>query len=295
MMDKFDDMESSKYIRYFMLMFLFILVIFIFVLQLKWAPKYPVTAEIDLFPSLIEVASPTSGMIHQFSKKHGDFIHAGERLMDIEHLTYRMNQAFFQQKEEYLRLQKNKLSHEVSYLLKRYHRLKPLVQQKILTQDYMHQQWSELSTHQLKLRQIQHELVILKHKKISPLQSPTSGKMIYAYIHVDDKVEKGQPLVVIQLPKTHWRAKIDVPIEYRKYLQPQSRFRFKLPSVSKLPRYAIEASMNHILPITQSNIIQVIADIQQTQNQKQPFLSKMKLQGYLIGEQQTIFSWLINM
>jgi hypothetical protein len=53
--------------------------------------------------------------------------------------------------------------------------------------------------------------------------------------------------------------------------------------------------MNHILPITQSNNIQVIADIQQTQNQKNAFLSNMKLQGYLIGEQRTIFRWLINM
>jgi biotin carboxyl carrier protein len=295
MMDKFDDMESSKYLRYFMLMFLFILVIFVFVLQLNWAPKYPVTAEIDLFPSLIEVASPTSGMIHQFSKKNGDYIHLGEQLMDIEHLTYRINQSFFQKKEEYLHSQKHKLAHEVSYLLKRYHRLKPLVEKKILTQDYLHQHWSELNAHQLKLNQIQHELVLLNHKKISEIQSPTSGTLLYAYIRIGDKVEKGQPLLVIQMPKAHWRAKIDVPIEYRKYLKQQSRFRFKLPSVSKLSSYRIEAHLNHILPITQSNIIQVIADIHQTQDQKHPFLSKMKLQGYLIGEQQTILRWLINM
>jgi biotin carboxyl carrier protein len=234
-------------------------------------------------------------MISQFSKKHGDLIHLGEQLMDIERLNYRMTRSFYQKKEEQLHLQKDKLAHEVSYLLKRYHRLKPLFHKKILTQDYMHQQWSELNAHQLKLKQIEHELVILNHKKMSAIQAPTSGTILYAYIHVGDKVEKGQPLLLIQLPKTHWRAKVDVPIEYRKYLNPQACFRFKLPSISKLPRYHIEAHMNHILPITQSNNIQVIADIQQTQNQKNPFLSNMKLQGYLIGEQRTIFRWLINM
>jgi biotin carboxyl carrier protein len=294
MIDKFEDIDSSKHLRFFLMVFLMFLVIIIFILQLRWTPKYPVDAEIELFPSLIEVVSPTTGMIVDCPKLSGDLIYLGEKLFEVEHLTYRMNQSFFQKKKDNLEIQKSKLADEVRYLLKRYQRLKPLVQQKILTQDYIHQQWSELNNYQLKLSQVNHELVILDHKKISSIQSPTSGRILQSYIHVGDKVEKGQQLFIIQLPQTHWQARVDVPVEYRKFLKPTTFFRFKSPSLSKFTRYQIVAKLNYLLPIAQSNRVQVIADIQKNHQKNYHFLSNMKLQGYLMGEQQSIFKWLMG-
>lgn len=292
------ELEFPKLYRIYVVLILMLIGVLLCLSQIQWSPKYPVIAKVNLHPALVTIKAPEAGVVSYSKVQVGSLIRQQQFLLRIDKLNNRLFQNYYHQKKQRLDIACQKIKQEIVYQKQRLLKLKPLLIKKVLTEDFYHQQLTELRRLNLENKRLLDEKLSLQHRQWVNIQSPLAGKLFYIFVKSGEMVKKDAKLAILQPPHTTWQCHIELPSSYRKYLRPDALFRLSLPTLSKLKRYTVEAQLIQVLPMIKAGkkgeTIEVMARISNIAHPDTIFLPNMTLSGYLLGKPQTIGSWIYH-
>lgn len=298
--------EHHIFARLFTTIIFVIFIGFILVLQVPWAPKYPIVARLKYHPDLITIAAPESGIIDELKVRVGDKVQQGQKLVKIDNMSNLISYRFFQQKRKSYLQQVQKLEIEKSYQVKRIQELKPLFAQKIITESLMHRHLQKVNDLQIQIENIKQKLNQINHDRWVWIQAPIPGKLLFSYYANHDAVLKRKKLFVIQPSGIEYWVDIQVMPQYQKILYLKQKVKLALPRVNQFLDYPLEAQVKEIAPMVHLNdkkaneeqkqfYILVHAKIKNSKMYERFLLPNMPLNGYLIGENKPLFQWIKTM
>jgi hypothetical protein len=170
----------------------------------------------------------------------------------------------------------------------------------------MHRQRQKENELQMQIENIKQKLSQMNHARWIWIQSPISGKLLFSYYSKHDVAQKGKKLLLIQPTGIQYWVNIQVLPKYQKILYLHQKVKLALPRMNQLSDYPLEARVKEIAPMVHLNIkkpndnqgesyLLVHAKIKNSKILERFLLPNMPLNGYLIGENKSLFQWMKTM
>ena len=298
--------EYRTFARLFTVMMSIIVMGFLLLLQVPWSPKYPIVAKLKYHPDLLTVQAPENGIIEALNVHVGELVQQGQKLVKIDSMSNLMASNYYQQKRNNYLAQIKKLEAEKAYQTQRNHELEPLFAKKIITESLMHRQRQKENDLQVQIENLKQKLHQMNHARWIWIQAPISGKLIFSYHSNHDVVLKGKKLFLIQPTGIRYWVDIQVLPKYQKILYLHQKVKLALPRMNQFSDFPLEAQVKEIAPMVHLNLkkpndeqgqfyILVHAKIKNSKIFERYLLPNMPLNGYLIGENKSLFQWMKTM
>jgi biotin carboxyl carrier protein len=298
--------EHRTFAQLFLVMMVIIVMGFLLLLQVPWSPKYPIVAKLKYHPDLLTVPVPENGIIEAMNVHVGEMVQQGQKLVKIDSMSNLIASNYYQQKRKNYLEQIRKLEIEKDYQIKRNRELAPLYAKKIITESLMHRQRQKENELQTQIENIKQKLSQMNHARWIWIQSPISGKLLFLYYSKHDVAQKGKKLLLIQPTGIQYWVNIQVLPKYQKILYLHQKVKLALPRMNQFSDYPLEARVKEIAPMVHLNIkkpndnqgesyLLVHAKIKNSKILERFLLPNMPLNGYLIGENKSLFQWMKTM
>ena len=298
--------EHRSFVQLFLVMMAIIVMGFLLLLQVPWSPKYPIVATLKYHPDLLTIPVPENGIIESIRVNVGDKVKQGQRLIKIDSMSNLMALNYYQQKRKNYLEQIKKLEREKAYQIKRNHELAPLYEKKVITESLMHRNNQKENDLQVQIESIKQKLNQMNHARWIWIQAPISGKLLFSYYSKHDVVQKGKKLLLIQPEGIRYWVDIRVLPKYQKILYVHQKVKLAFPRMNEFSDFPLEAQVKEIAPMIHQNLkksndgqekfyLLVHAKIKNSKTLERFLLPNMPLNGYLIGENKSLFQWMKTM
>lgn len=289
------NLNLNTYHYFFWICFLAIIFIFSALFIVHWAPKYPVLAKLENEPRQVLIKAPQSGFLRFKKRLSNEKLEQGQILFRVDKFRQRLFSNFYSQKRQVLENNLSKLQKEISYQRMRLKRLKPILVRQAITEDYYHQQLFALDQLVREYKQNQTKLLELRHEQSFLVQAPISGILKHLYVKNHSMVAKDEKIMLIQPVNMHWVVRVQVPVSYKSFMQPNAIFNFCLPSESKIKRFNLKAKFVEMSPRIkqhqQQAFVSVKAQVLNLSAYQTHLITGMPLQGYLVGPSKPLIWW----
>jgi len=284
--------EDKAFRRRYYYCLLMTLVVFLMLTCLPWQFKYPVSGVLILSPRNLVLKSPHAGFLQELLVKSGQAVHAGQILMRMQTQQSLEFSMYFREKMRHIKRKIMKIQLEERDLQQQLSKLKALVAQRMVTQDYYQQVVSRLRQLQIQEQDALADAVELSHQQFSQIQAPVGGNVLDLRVKTHDNLSKHQDLMIIQPKKQTWMFKFYLPVSDLNKVFVGAKLRLSTPMQQRFRRYVIPATVIQISPLVKQqhghSYILVFAKISVIHHS---FLPNLPVQGILIGVNHSWFYW----